>query len=119
MLLNLSAPKDAPSALRFCKCAEKSATMKAEGYTMVPLLDVEDAVFVHKPNDENGVYVGGYAIDLRAKSCNCPDFANRGDFCKHLLFVAEELRAEDRTMWTAICERVEAEEPFRDIAYSL
>src|SRR5690242_9893902 len=103
MELILPAPKDPQAAVRFCRCAEKAATMKAEGYTIGPLLDVEDALFVKKPLDDNGFEQGGYAVCLRTKFCNCPDFAQHGSVCKHLLFVAEELRQEERARWEAIC----------------
>lgn len=116
MELILTAPKDAQSAVRFCRCAEKAATMKADGYTIVPLLDVEDALFVHKPLNQNGIYQGGYAIDLLNQTCNCPDFTRQGFFCKHLIFVAEDLRQEERSKWEAICAEVEAVRFDEDIA---
>jgi len=103
MELILHEPKDAASALRFCKCAERAATMKAEGYVALHLPEIQ-VVSVLRPAG------GNYFVDLVARECNCPDFEQYGSFCKHMMFAAQELDAEETARWEAICAEVDAQQ---------
>ena len=86
-------PKTATEALRYARTADKAAALLTQGYEFL-MLEAIQVVSVIRPEG------GNYFLDLISEECNCPDFANRGDYCKHLLaWEAIETAARDE----AIC----------------
>ena len=96
MIFNIQPATDIKIARRQANCFDRALTMEAQGYAV----EVNDALqsgicyFVTNPE---GVT---YTVDPLLQTCNCPDFENRGDFCKHTMFVnlwnqkQEDLRDE-------------------------
>jgi hypothetical protein len=51
-----------------------------------------------------------YTVELQPVSCDCPDFEKHGDFCKHTVYLWEQL---DRQEVEAMCAAYEEEEAAR------
>ena len=92
----LPQPRTATEALRLAKTFEALATMEMDMYWAG---DGTCTAYSWKLDQDGKKVKSRYEIDLNAWSCTCPDFQNRGSYCKHLL------RARD-------VEIAEAEEEF-------
>jgi hypothetical protein len=90
--------KGPTEALRLIRTAELASKLIEEGYEFERVYDM---VLINKP----GRLAFSYQIDLYTGECDCPDFINRGTYCKHTLCWAE-LESE-RAMWEAICKAEE------------
>ena len=96
--------RDAETALRFLRTAQKAETLIRDGYTFNKWQTCNESFFVHTPNGDC------YAVYADQERCTCPDFEKHQDFCKHLL-CAIEIRMEERMI-----EVAEAEETVRQEA---
>lgn len=79
-------PANALEALRLARTEESAKQILEEGYTFE--LDTElEMVAVCKPGKESAAYwiFLGEGDDLLPQGCNCPDFLQRGGYCKHTL----------------------------------
>ena len=79
-MITIPAPRTATEALRQARTAERAALIIAEGYSIFPEIDL-DAIAVCKP----GFLSSAYWLTEGGKVCDCPDFSNRCDYCKHTL----------------------------------
>lgn len=79
-------PKSATEALRLARTEEKASAILAAGYLFD--LDKEtEIVNVVKPDSSLPSYTINLSddTDLYPQGCSCPDYQNRGSYCKHTL----------------------------------
>ena len=96
------------NAARYFRCADRASRLLSEGYKIVEGRCV-------MPNTPGAAFLfsvvspalNAYSVNLAEVTCNCPDFEKNGDFCKHLIFVAETEK-DNAEMWNAICGEVDA-----------
>lgn len=92
--LNAFNPKTAAEALRLATTEEKAKQILAEGYTF-DLNEESQMVEVCKPGKTFPAYYInlGEGNEFFPEGCSCPDYQNRGNYCKHFLAWAEWKRS--------------------------
>ena len=83
-------PKTAPEALRLARTEAKAKQILTEGY-LFDLNEEAQTVNVFKPTEGTPSYVINLSndTDFYPEGCSCPDYQNRGSYCKHTLAWAE------------------------------
>jgi hypothetical protein len=79
-MITLPTPRTAPEALRQARTAERAALIIQEGYSFFPDAELE-MIAVCKP----GFLHAEYWLTEGGKVCDCGDFVNRKDYCKHTI----------------------------------
>lgn len=102
-------PKTATEALRFVKTAERAQAILDAGYKFIEDAEM-DTVYVMKPGD----FHYSYLIDTLRGTCDCPDFQQRGTYCKHTV-AWEETKREEATL---IAQGEESSRWWREAGYA-
>src|SRR5689334_19829158 len=86
-------PKDAHQALRQAKSFEKAQEIIQAGYYFEEDKEI-DTVYVVKPGKWSADYF------IYEGKCDCPDFTQRGEFCKHTLAwqILQKQKADEEAM---------------------
>jgi hypothetical protein len=87
-------PRNAAEALRLAKCWEKAQAMSRQGYRFAERPSAPGFYSIIKPGED----VMAYIVHPETSTCTCPDWEKHGDYCKHVLFVREELADAQRVL---------------------
>jgi hypothetical protein len=95
-MLNLT-PKTAMQAARIIRVTEAARKLDAVCFWNGDGTCTLDS---WKTNADGKRIKSRYEVDLNAKTCTCPNFAEYGDFCKHLIY-ADNIAAAQEDAETA------------------
>src|ERR1051326_6362748 len=84
-------PRNAVEALRLAKTTEKARGLRKEGYRFEDL--GIDSIAVIKP----GRIAASYTVNAHTGECDCPDWQEHKNFCKHSIACQEVL--DNERMW--------------------
>jgi len=98
-------PTNATEALRLARTNEKAKAILTEGYTFELHPEIK-VVTVCKPNQPYATYFINLSDTdaVFSEGCSCPDYQNRGEYCKHIL-AYETLKAEERAEEKRLVQR--------------
>lgn len=77
-------PRTAPEALRLARATEAAAKLDVAIYG-IPGSAMQFHVDSFKTDAKGQRISRRYVVDMAAYTCSCPDFQERGSYCKHLL----------------------------------
>lgn len=83
--MNYPQPRTASEALRLANTEAKAKAILSEGYYFEEDKEMS-LIYVCKPGKLSAAYMISTEKDAHLwEGCSCPDFQNRGGYCKHFL----------------------------------